>query len=109
MSRIQNDVLLAAAGLLHNCLKLKIFLIVAFVLSFLVKLLPVAMYGSLPNSEQLKVFWRAAKDTRKVIVATNIAETSITIPNIVYGTDIIKYFTRALLRSILSLMVLNSK
>lgn len=44
------------------------------------------MYGSLPNAEQLKVFWRAAKDTRKVIVATNIAETSITIPNIVYGT-----------------------
>lgn len=43
------------------------------------------MYGSLPNAEQLKVFWRAAKDTRKVIVATNIAETSITIPNIVYG------------------------
>lgn len=49
------------------------------------KLLPLPMYGSLPNAEQLKVFWRAAKDTRKVIVATNIAETSITIPNIVYG------------------------
>ncbi|XP_076376385.1 putative ATP-dependent RNA helicase DHX35 isoform X1 [Megalopta genalis] len=51
------------------------------------KLLPLAMYGSLPNSEQLKVFWRAAKDTRKVVVATNIAETSITIPNIVYVID----------------------
>ncbi|KAK2586108.1 hypothetical protein KPH14_008387 [Odynerus spinipes] len=49
------------------------------------KLQPLAMYGSLPNNEQLKVFWRAAKDTRKVIVATNIAETSITIPNVVYG------------------------
>lgn len=49
------------------------------------KLLPLPMYGSLPNAEQLKVFWKVAKDTRKVIVATNIAETSITIPNIVYG------------------------
>lgn len=56
---------------------------------FVVKLLPLAMYGSLPNSEQLKVFWRAAKDTRKVIIATNIAETSITIPNIIYGTILI--------------------
>ena len=50
------------------------------------------MYGSLPNSEQLKVFWRAAKDTRKVIIATNIAETSITIPNIVYGMNLIKHW-----------------
>lgn len=47
--------------------------------------MPLAMYGSLPNSEQLKVFWRAPKDTRKIIVATNIAETSITISNVVYG------------------------
>lgn len=43
------------------------------------------MYGSLPNSEQLKVFWTAPKDTRKIVVATNIAETSITIPGVVYG------------------------
>ncbi|XP_033221828.1 probable ATP-dependent RNA helicase DHX35 isoform X2 [Belonocnema kinseyi] len=51
------------------------------------KLIPLAMYGSLPNSEQLKVFWKAPKDTRKVIIATNIAETSITIPNIIYVID----------------------
>ncbi|XP_048512923.1 probable ATP-dependent RNA helicase DHX35 isoform X2 [Athalia rosae] len=51
------------------------------------KILPLAMYGSLPNSEQLKVFWSAPKDTRKVVVATNIAETSITIPGVVYVID----------------------
>ncbi|XP_066598205.1 probable ATP-dependent RNA helicase DHX35 isoform X2 [Prorops nasuta] len=51
------------------------------------KLMPLAMYGSLPNSEQLKVFWKAPKDTRKIVVATNIAETSITIPNIIYVVD----------------------
>ncbi|XP_063980646.1 probable ATP-dependent RNA helicase DHX35 [Diachasmimorpha longicaudata] len=51
------------------------------------KIMPLAMYGSLPNAEQLKVFWRAPKDTRKIIVATNIAETSITISNIVYVID----------------------
>ncbi|XP_051160158.1 probable ATP-dependent RNA helicase DHX35 [Leptopilina boulardi] len=51
------------------------------------QLLPLAMYGSLPNTEQLKVFWKAPKNTRKIIVATNIAETSITVPNVVYVID----------------------
>lgn len=43
------------------------------------------MYGSLPNHDQLKVFRPAAQGYRKVIISTNIAETSITIPGIVYG------------------------
>lgn len=43
------------------------------------------MYGSLPNSEQIKVFRHAPKGMRKAVIATNIAETSVTIPGIVYG------------------------
>lgn len=49
------------------------------------ELLILPMYGSLPNHEQLKVFQSAGKNCRKVVIATNIAETSITIPGINYG------------------------
>ena len=45
------------------------------------------MYGSLPYSEQLKVFRGTPRGLRKVVVATNIAETSITISGIVFGKD----------------------
>lgn len=45
------------------------------------------MYGTLSNHDQLKVFFTAPKGTRKAIIATNIAETSITIPGIVYVID----------------------
>lgn len=45
------------------------------------------MYGSLPNADQLKVFFSSPKGTRKAIIATNIAETSITIPGVVYVID----------------------
>jgi HrpA-like RNA helicase len=47
------------------------------------------MYGSLPNTEQLKVFRSTPRGLRKVVVATNIAETSVTIPGIVYGNNFI--------------------
>lgn len=43
------------------------------------------MYGTLNNNDQLKVFFAPPKKVRKVVIATNIAETSITIPGIVYG------------------------
>lgn len=45
------------------------------------------MYGSLTNTEQIKVFRPTPKGMRKVVIATNIAETSVTIPGIVYGKN----------------------
>ncbi|OXA52772.1 putative ATP-dependent RNA helicase DHX35 [Folsomia candida] len=45
------------------------------------------MYGSLPARDQLKVFQYPPKGHRKVVVCTNIAETSITISGIVYVVD----------------------
>lgn len=43
------------------------------------------MYGSLPNNDQLKVFRPTPRGMRKIVISTNIAETSITINGIVYG------------------------
>lgn len=45
------------------------------------------LYGSLSTSDQLRVFQRTPNNTRKVIVSTNIAETSLTINGIVYVID----------------------
>lgn len=45
------------------------------------------MYGALTNSDQLRVFQSSPLGVRKVVVATNIAETSITISGIVYVVD----------------------
>lgn len=54
---------------------------------FAKKLWVLPLYGSLPVSEQLKVFERTPNNTRKIIVSTNIAETSLTINGIVYVID----------------------
>ncbi|SOV13753.1 ATP-dependent RNA helicase prh1, putative [Plasmodium sp. gorilla clade G2] len=54
------------------------------------------LYSSLPNKKQKIIFDPVPPNTRKVILSTNIAETSVTIPNIKYVIDSgkvkIKYF-----------------
>lgn len=45
------------------------------------------LFSALPNQEQMKIFDPLEKGTRKIILATNIAETSITINNIKYVVD----------------------
>uniref|UniRef100_A0A8B9TYY3 RNA helicase n=1 Tax=Anas zonorhyncha TaxID=75864 RepID=A0A8B9TYY3_9AVES len=45
------------------------------------------MYAGLPYPEQMKVFERVSRNVRKVIVATNVAETSITIHGITFVID----------------------
>ncbi|KAI8923135.1 P-loop containing nucleoside triphosphate hydrolase protein [Entophlyctis helioformis] len=50
-------------------------------------LLAVPLYGGLTMDEQKYAFQPAPPDTRKVVVATNIAEASVTIDGIVYVVD----------------------
>ena len=50
-----------------------------------IEILP--LYAALPNDDQTKVLQPAHPNSRKVILATNIAESSLTIPNIVYVVD----------------------
>ncbi len=45
------------------------------------------LFSALPNQEQMKVFEPLEPGVRKIILATNIAETSITINNIKYVID----------------------
>ncbi len=45
------------------------------------------LYSSLTNEEQMKVFANQDENKRLIVIATNVAETSITIPNIRYVID----------------------
>ncbi|CAE6454957.1 unnamed protein product [Rhizoctonia solani] len=45
------------------------------------------MYAALPSQQQAKIFQPPPKGTRKIILSTNIAETSITIPGVRYVID----------------------
>ena len=51
------------------------------------KLLVLPLFSSLPPEQQQIVFEPTPENTRKVVIATNIAETSITIDGIVYVID----------------------
>lgn len=50
-----------------------------------VKVLP--LYSALPPSQQRLVFQQCPEGTRKVVVATNVAETSLTIDGVVFVVD----------------------
>lgn len=45
------------------------------------------LYSLLPSEKQMRIFEAPPVDTRLVVVATNVAETSLTIPNIRYVID----------------------
>ncbi|KAJ6812721.1 pre-mRNA-splicing factor ATP-dependent RNA helicase DEAH10 [Iris pallida] len=51
------------------------------------KVLVVRIYSAFPSEQQMNVFKLAPPGHRKVILATNIAETSLTIPGIKYVID----------------------
>lgn len=51
------------------------------------RLQPLPLYAGLSTDQQMYVFQPAPENTRKVIIATNIAEASVTIDGIVYVID----------------------
>lgn len=51
------------------------------------QLLALPIYAGLPNDQQSSVFEPAPRGVRKVVIATNIAESSITIDGIVFVID----------------------
>lgn len=55
--------------------------------SKLAELLILPVYANLPSDMQTKIFLPTPPGARKVVLATNIAETSLTIDNIIYVID----------------------
>lgn len=45
------------------------------------------LYSSLPQEEQNKVFQKNLGNKRLIVISTNVAETSLTIPNVKYVVD----------------------
>ena len=50
-----------------------------------VDLLVLPLYGSLSADQQREAFLRVPDSVRKCVVCTNIAETSVTVPNVRYS------------------------
>lgn len=50
-------------------------------------IVPLPLYASLPPNDQAKVFLPLKSNRRKVILSTNIAETSVTVPGVKYVID----------------------
>ncbi|KAH8583239.1 ATP-dependent helicase [Cryptosporidium sp. chipmunk genotype I] len=61
-----------------------------------IRLFVQCLYASMPSEQQSRVFDVLPENYRKVILSTNIAETSVTLPNIVYvidsGLEKLKFF-----------------
>ncbi|KAF1988287.1 P-loop containing nucleoside triphosphate hydrolase protein [Aulographum hederae CBS 113979] len=51
------------------------------------KILALPLFAALPQASQQKIFQRTPPKTRKVIISTNIAETSVTVPGVRYVVD----------------------
>ena len=51
------------------------------------KVVVMPLYSMLPPKEQMRIFGELEENTRLIVVATNIAETSLTIPGITYVVD----------------------
>ena len=50
-------------------------------------MLVLPLYSMLPTDQQMRVFSAAPEGVRVCVVATNVAETSLTIPGIKYVVD----------------------
>lgn len=51
------------------------------------KMIVLPLYAALNQSDQQRIFERAPPNTRKVILSTNIAETSVTVPGVKFVID----------------------
>lgn len=50
-------------------------------------IVPMPLYAALPPQQQMKIFSKLKPRQRKIIISTNIAETSVTVPGIKYVID----------------------